>query len=67
MLSSRIMRNSLDLNVLFIDRHHMSPEARKLVFGVSDQLQHNPACAATEDVLRLEILDLESRGIVPSM
>ena len=36
---------------------------RKLVFGVSDQVQHKSGCTATEDGLRL-ISDLESRGIV---
>ena len=28
--------------------HHMSPVARKLVFGVSDQVRHKPGCAITE-------------------
>ena len=30
---------------------------------VSDLVQHKPGCTATEDGKRLEILDLESRGI----
>ena len=30
----------------------------------SDQVRHKPACAVTEDGKRLEILNLESRGIV---
>ena len=34
---------------------------------VSDLVQHKPGCTATEDGLRLEILDLENRGIVLSM
>ena len=34
---------------------------------VSDQVQHKPSCTGTEDGLRLEILDLECRGIVLSM
>ena len=34
---------------------------------VSEQVQHKPACTVTEDGYRLEILDLESRGIVISM
>ena len=37
---------------------------RKSVFGVSDMVQHKPGCTTTEDALRLEISDLESRGIV---
>ena len=36
---------------------------RTPVFGVSDKVPHKPGCAVTEDVERLEILDLESRGI----
>ena len=31
---------------------------------VSDLVRHKPGCTATEDDWRLEILDLESRGIV---
>ena len=33
----------------------------------SDQVQHKPVCTVTEDGWRLEILDLESRGIVLSV
>ena len=33
----------------------------------SDQVWHKPACTVSEDGKRLEILDLESRGIVLSM
>ena len=40
---------------------------RKPVFGVSYQVRHKPACTATEDGWRLEISDLESRGIVLMM
>ena len=40
---------------------------RKPVFGVSDQVRHKLGCAVTEDDKRLEISDLESRGIVLSM
>ena len=43
---------------------HMSRDARKLVFGVSDQVQHKLVYAVTEDGYRLEILDKERRGIV---
>ena len=45
----------------------MSLIVRKSVFGVSDQVQHKPGCAVTEDGLRLEILDFGSRGIALSM
>ena len=51
------------------DQHHdvdMSRDVRKPVFGVSDQVRHKPGCTATEDGWRLEISDLESRGIVLS-
>ena len=37
---------------------------RKHVFRVSAQVRCKPGCTATEDVERLEITDLESRGIV---
>ena len=33
----------------------------------SDQVRHKPGCTVTEDGKRLEILDLESRGIVLCM
>ena len=33
---------------------------------VSDQVRQKPGCSATEDGLRLEISDLERRGIVLS-
>ena len=44
----------------------MSLVMRKPVFGVSDQVRHKPGCTVTEDGYRLEISDLESRGIVLS-
>ena len=34
---------------------------------VSEQVRHKPSCTNTEDGWRLEILDLESRGIVLPM
>ena len=40
---------------------------RKPVFGVSEQVQHKPDCEVKEDGEKLEILDLESRGIVLSI
>ena len=45
----------------------MSRDARNLVFGVSDQVRHRPVCAVTEERKMLEILVLESRGIVLSV
>ena len=33
----------------------------------SDQVRHKPGCTVTEDGKRLEILDIESRGIVLSV
>ena len=32
-----------------------------------EQVRHKPSCTSTEDGYRLEILDLESRGIVLSV
>ena len=43
------------------------PHHEKTNFLVSDLVRHKPGCIATEDGKRLEILDLESRGIVQSM
>ena len=43
--------------------YNMSHVARKLAFGVSDQVQHKPGYAASEDRRRLDISDLEGRGI----
>ena len=45
----------------------MSHDARKLVFGVSDQVRHKLSCASTEKGKRQETPDLESRGIVLSV
>ena len=47
-------------------KHYFStlyePVVRKTVLGVLDQ--HEPGSTASEDGKRLEILDIESRGIV---
>ena len=43
------------------------PRHEKTSILVSDRVRHKPGCTATEDGLRLEISDLESRGIVLSM
>ena len=45
----------------------MSLVVRKPVFGVSDQVPDKLGCTSAEDDKRLEILDLEKRGIVLSM
>ena len=39
---------------------------RKPVFGVSDQVRLKHACAVTEASYRLEISDIETRGIILS-
>ena len=44
----------------------MSLVRRKHVFGVSDQVSHKPACAATEVSWRLENSDIETRDIILS-
>ena len=43
--------------------YNMSHLARKLAFGVSDQVQHKPGYAASEDHRRLDILDLEAEEL----
>ena len=42
------------------------PRHEKTNILVFDQVQHKLGCTVTEDGYRLEILDLESRGIVLS-
>ena len=42
------------------------PQHEKTNNVVSDQVWHKPGCIATGDGQKLEILDLASRGIVPS-
>ena len=44
----------------------MSLVTRKPVFGVCDQVRLEPACAATEASLRLEISDIETGDIILS-
>ena len=48
-------------------QYNLSLVVRKPVFGVSDQVQHKPGSAVTENAQRLEISDLGSRGIVLSV
>ena len=43
------------------------PRLEKTNALVSDLVRHKPGCTATEDSQRLEISDLECRGIVLSM
>ena len=45
---------------------YLSFVTRKPVFGVRDQLRFKLACAATEAMQRLEISNIETRGIIPS-
>ena len=47
--------------------YSFEPVREKTNNVVSDHVQHKPGCTVTEDGSRLEILDLESRGIVLSM
>ena len=42
----------------------MNQVTRKQNNVVSEQIRHIPACTSTEDGYRLEILDLERRGIL---
>ena len=49
-----------------VDADQKSLVTRKPVFGVCDQVRHKPGCAATEAGWRLEILDIETLGIVLS-
>ena len=46
---------------------HMSRDVRKPVLGVSEQVRNKRGCTATVDGWRLEILDLDRRGIALSM
>ena len=45
---------------------HLSRDARKPVFGISDQVRHKPVCAVSENGKKLEISDLGRREIVLS-
>ena len=70
------VEDALDLSLCWMHMHllvvsfggsYMSLVVRKPVFGVSNQIRHKLGCTTTEDALRLEISDLESRGIVLSV
>ena len=43
------------------------PVCEKTNYLGSDKILHKPGCTVTEDGWRLEILDLESRGILLSV
>ena len=43
------------------------PRHEKTNVPVSDLVRHKPGCTAKEVGKRLEILDFESKGIVPAM
>ena len=49
------------------DEAQIVPRHEKTNVLVFDQVPHKPGCTATEDGQKLEILDLESRGIVLSV
>ena len=51
----------LSKHLIFEPRHEKTNNL------VSDLARHKPGCTSTEDGWRLEISDLESRGIVQSM
>ena len=49
----------------FVTVHIIEPSREKT--NVSVQVGHKPSCTSTEDGWKLEILDLDSRGIVLSV
>ena len=55
---------ALCLKILLVP--YMSLITRKPVFGVCNQVRLKPACSATETSQCLEILDIETRGIILS-
>ena len=68
--------NSLDIDVLFNGTTQVlqniifkpyEPRHEKTNVLVSDLVRYKSGCTATEDDKRLEISDLERRGIVQSM
>ena len=62
-----LFRSSYSYIRAFFQWDHMSLVVRKPVLGVSDQVRHKRGCTTTEDVLKLEISDLGSRGILLSV
>ena len=63
----RIISSYVTSQYIALAAYDMSLVVRKPVFGVSDLVRHKPGCTATEDGWRLEISDLDSRGIVLSV
>ena len=63
LLTRKTHRNAKVL--LYWDRQ-VGHVMRKPVFGVSDKVRLKPACAATEARSKLEISDIETRGIILS-
>ena len=55
------------LATCFSNTNPFPTENQKTNVLVSDLIRHKPGCTATEDGSRLEISDLESRGIVLSV
>ena len=56
----------ISLSVTFVRKSTHEPVREKTNNLGSDQARHKLGCTVTEDGQRLEILDLESRGIVLS-
>ena len=55
-------------NYIYKQIHYNNEPRHEKTNGlVSDMVRHKPGCTATEDGSRLEISDLESRGIVLSV
>ena len=51
---------------MFMIKNQLSLVTRKRVFRVCDLVRLKPACSATETSWSLEILDIETRGIILS-
>ena len=63
-----LLRKFLIIAYLFTSLYYTyEPRYEKTNVLVSDLVRHKPGCKATEDGWRLEISDLESRGIVLSV
>ena len=49
---------------VYLEKVIYEPRREKTINVVSEQVRHKPSCTNTEDGYRLEILDIDSRGIV---
>ena len=58
--------NHINMTMQHTVIHTNEPQCEKTNILVSDLVRHKPGCTATEDGQRLEISDLESRGIILS-